>query len=447
MSLFIGFYMGFTVMIVIYNIHWYIITRDKSSLYYSIFKALGIVTYTIIAYNLSVDGALLYAIVTVLLICIVLFVREFLELKKYIPLAYIVLNIVIIILTFGYFVCVYIDDYSVYNQPFSLLVSPGIFLGVIAHLRGNETAKYLVIAWTFSVSTFAIHELNQFEIIDLYPSFPFDLTSELINSIILSYAIFVKTRTVYRENEEKIKIMIHQSKLAASGQMLENISHQWHQPLNRISAYIMNMQSYLLENKHQEQYLSTTLSQSQKQLEYMADTLQDFTSFHRREAKKDKFMISTAVENVFNIIGQTLEHKGIKFELQINSDFEIYSYPNELSQVLLNLVQNAQDELIRREVNNSYIKIVVAKHKINVIDNAGGVDKNTAARIFDAYYTTKNKDSSLGLGLFMCKTILNKYFQTEIKLEQYSEHTNFSICFKHFDTALAVGGEYSHIDR
>lgn len=440
MPLFIGFYMGFIVMIVMYNLHWYVITRDKSYLYYSIFKALGIVTTSFAIFSSPIDGATYHAVVTILLITLVLFVQELLELKKYIPLAHTALNIVIIILVAGYFSCLYFNNYSAYEQPFSLLVSPFIILGIVAHFRGNKTAKYLVIAWTLSISTMGIHELHQFEVIDLYPSFPFDLLSGMIDSIILSYAIFVKTRTVFRENEEKVKIMVHQSKLVASGQMLENISHQWHQPLNRISAYIINMQSYLLEKKHKEPYLSIALNQSQRQLEYMANTLQDFTSFHKREAKKETFMVSTVIENVLNIIGQTLEHKGIKVELQIDSDFKIHSYPNELSQVLLNLIQNAQDELVNRKVKNPYIKIVVDKHQISIIDNAGGMSNGTAEKIFDAYYTTKNKDSSLGLGLFMCKTILNKYFQTEITLKQYSDHTTFSICFKHFNTASSREG-------
>ena len=433
MPLFIGFYMGFIAMVVIYNLHWYVITRDKSYLYLSLYKTFVIASASLAVFLPSAEAMIFYAFSTVVLISLVLFVQELLELKKYIPLAHTVLNAVIAILIAGYFVCFYIDDFSAYELPFSLLLSPLIILGIIAHFRGNETARYAVITWALSLSVYAIHELHQFEIIDVYPSFPFDLLAGIIDSLILSYAIFVKTRTLFRQNEEQIKIMIHQSKLAASGQMLENISHQWQQPLNRISAYIINMQSYLLENTHKEQYLNTTLNQSQKQLEYMADTLQDFTSFHRREVEKETFMVSSVVGNVFNIIGQTLEHKGIRFESQINADFEIHSYPNELSQVLLNLAQNAQDELVRRKVENSYIKIVIDRYQISVIDNAGGMDKSTATKIFDAYYTTKNKDSSLGLGLFMCKMILNKYFQTDIKLKQYSDHTTFLICFKHFE--------------
>jgi signal transduction histidine kinase len=431
MALFIGLYIGVIFMVVIYNIHWYVVTKEKSSLYYSIYKTIIVLNVIIAAKILPLGEVYLITCITMLLVFIILFTIEFLGLKKDSPLTYKILWGVIALLIAGYIRSLYWHDYSIYfHQPYSLVISPLLLVGAAAHRRGNKTAKYFVLSWGVGVFLVGISDLNEFGILLFYPDIPFKLVAGILESILLSYAIFVKTHTVFKENEEQGKVLIHQSKLAASGQMLENISHQWNQPLNGISAFMINMQAHILEKNHNVEYLNQALSKVQLQLEYMADTLHDFTNFHRRDAEKETFLASTVVDSVSTIIDQTLAHKNICFDLQVNEDFSLHSYPNELSQVLLNLVQNALDEHVKRKTKNATIKIIIDKNTISVQDNAGGIDEKTAKKIFDAYFTTKDHSSSLGLGLYMCNTILNKYFQTQLELEQTQDDTTFNISFE-----------------
>ena len=142
-----------------------------------------------------------------------------------------------------------------------------------------------------------------------------------------------------KEQELQRGILIHQAKLASMGQMLENISHQWRQPLNRISTFIINMQKHINDKYKEEDYLINTLNQSQLQLEYMSNTINDFTDFNQQAKHKETFLASSVIDSVRTIVDQTLEKNNIQFEMICHQDFSIVSYPRELSQVVLNLIQ------------------------------------------------------------------------------------------------------------
>lgn len=416
-------------MVVIYNLHWFLVTKDKSYLYYSVFKSLLILTVVLSSVIIPDTPLYLHITVTALLIFIILFTQELLDLRRDFNAIYKLLNAVIVTLIIGNIICTYLNEYSIYKQPYSLVISPLVVIGYFAHRHGNDAAKYFVISWTVGNLLLAVSDLNTFEIIEFHPEIPFDLIAGILDSIILSYAIFVKTRTIISEKEEQSKILIHQSKLATSGQMLENISHQWNQPLNRISAFIINMQAHIYAGQRDQKFLVEALEQSQLQLEYMANTLNDFTHFHSKDSEQQTFLASFVVEEVRRIIGLTLELKNIEFRIQVTDDFSVHSFPNELSQVILNLVQNAQDELLSRKTENAYINIIINKNTITVQDNAGGIDDDISKYIFEAYFTTKDETSSLGLGLYMCKMILSKYFNTQLNLEQTNDCTSFSMSF------------------
>jgi len=105
------------------------------------------------------------------------------------------------------------------------------------------------------------------------------------------------------------------------------------------------------------------------------------------------------------------------------------SYPNELAQVILNLIQNAQDALVNREVVQPVIVVIIDKNRISIQDNAGGIDDEIVAQIFEPYFTTNAKTSSLGLGLYMSKIILEKYYNAKIELHQTKQRTSFNIIF------------------
>lgn len=429
MELFFGFYFGVILMIIFHNFHWYSVTKEKSYLYYAIFKVLMVLTILQSAHIIFISQFLLILTLVVMFFVMLSFIQEFLALKN----GYVIINRVVYSVMAFMAACfiysAFTGNYAIFSLPYSLVLSPLIFLGVYVYRQGFKPAGYYVIAWGLSLMLTGLKDLNVFTGVVFHPNIPFDLIGGIIESIILSYAITEKTNLMAREKEQQSKILIHQSKLVAMGQMLENISHQWRQPLNRISSFIINMQVHINSKYKNDACLFDGLNQSQLQLEYMSNTLNDFTDFNKQAKHKEEFLVSSVINNVVNIVNNTLENYSISLKVENIADFSMISYPTELSHVVLNLVQNAKDALVEKGVKQPKIKIVINKNKISIEDNAGGIDAAIVDRIFEPYFTTKSKSMSLGVGLYMSKVILDKHFHAEIGVDNTQKCTSFYILF------------------
>ncbi|MBL4680596.1 MAG: sensor histidine kinase [Pseudomonadales bacterium] len=427
--LYLGFYFGVLSMICLYNFHWYNVTKEKSYLYYAIYKLFIILIYLQNTQTIVTNEFAIILSANIIFIAILLFTKEFLALNINNKKMAVVINYTMGFLVLYFTYSTITGDYSRYTLPYSLVLSPLFLLGFFIYLRGFEPAKYYALGWGLSLPLIGLTDINNFNIADFYPDVPFSLIANIIESIILTYAISVKTNLIIKEKEAQSKILIHQAKLASMGHMLENISHQWRQPLNRISVFMINMQTHIMDRYKDEKYLPDVLNQSQLQLEYMSNTLNDFTNFNKQSTDKENFSASSVVSNIHNIIGPTLEKNSILFETKIHNDFSMVSHPNELAQVILNLIQNAQDALVSREVEQPVIAVIIDKKRISIQDNAGGIADEIVQQIFEPYFTTNAKTSSLGLGLYMSKIILEKYCNAKIELNQNKQCTSFNICF------------------
>ena len=427
--LFLGFYFGILSMICLYNLHWYNVTKDKSYLYYAIYKLFIILLYLQSTQIIVTNEFAIILSANIIFISILLFTKEFLALNVNNKKMAVVINYMMGFLVLYFTYSTITGDYSHYTLPYSLVLSPLFLLGLFIYLRGYEPAKYYALGWGLSLPIIGLTEINTYNIFDFYPDIPFSLIANIIESIILSYAIFAKTNLIVKEKEAQSKMLIHQAKLASMGHMLENISHQWRQPLNRISVFIINMQTHIKDKYKDEKYLPDALNQTQLQLEYMSNTINDFTNFNKQSKDKENFSVSSVISDVHNIIGPTLEKNNVLFDTKILNDFSMVSYPNELAQVILNLIQNAQDALLNRQIKQPVITAIIDKNRISIQDNAGGIADEIVSQIFEPYFTTKAKTSSLGLGLYMSKIILEKYCNAKIELQQVKQRTSFNILF------------------
>jgi len=208
--------------------------------------------------------------------------------------------------------------------------------------------------------------------------------------------------------QKKDALIIQQSKLATMGEMFENIIHQWKQPLSVISltsgAIKMDNEFGTLDTKS----LLSSLEQIEKSTQYLAQTADDFRDFLKDDRQKQYFYIDTLINTTLNLIG------AYNIEIKNNTPHqEIYSYKNELIQILMNLLNNSKYELIHKKIQNPKIEIdcqvTYDNITIKIKDNAGGVPENIINNIFDKYFTTKESEGT-GLGLYMCKTIVMQHF-------------------------------------
>ena len=426
--LFLGFYLGAITMIVINNINWYINKRKKAYLYFSL---LQIFMMFLILQNSNIF--VLGKIYMLLNACIVitlafLFVKEFLDLKTYYKKIDTLVNFMIIAIILFTLYALLTKNYLLFRQPFSLIFFPFIPISYFIYKKGLKEAKYFVFAWSAFVLSIMVTDVFRILEIDTFNKFQITALGNFMLALILSFALSQKTKNLIIKQKEQEQMLIQQSKLASLGEMLTNISHQWRQPLNRIASYIMNMQIHLMDNSKEENFLLKKLDESQIQLEYMSQTIYDFTNFYTSDKSKQKFNIKDVITNVSNIINTTLKSSNINLIINIKEDYELNSYPKELAQVLLNILQNAKEALVLNKIQNPTINVILDKNILSIEDNAKGIKEEIINKIYEPYFTNKNKGT--GIGLYMSKMILNNNLNAEISVKNVNHGAMFIIKFK-----------------
>ncbi|WP_368029928.1 ATP-binding protein [Arcobacter sp. s6] len=230
---------------------------------------------------------------------------------------------------------------------------------------------------------------------------------------------------------EQEQILIQQSKLASMGEMIGNIAHQWRQPLAQISAIHMNMKVTYDFNKFTKEYMEMKLKEANKLTSYMSQTISDFQNFFKPQGEKEDFSIEKACRDAFFILESSLKYHGIDVTFNITEDTIIHGYKNEYSQVILNILSNAKDILIERNIQNPKIDIEIKNGNnyaiVKIKDNAGGVDKSIIEKIFEPYFTTRHQTQGTGIGLYMSKNIIERNMQGYINVSNVENGALFTI--------------------
>jgi signal transduction histidine kinase len=231
---------------------------------------------------------------------------------------------------------------------------------------------------------------------------------------------------------EKDKQLIHQSRLAQMGEMINMIAHQWRQPLSSINSTINNL---IFKLKFEQEVDKDLFEQELKLIEnysqHLSETIDDFRNFFKKNKNLTSISIKSLFEDTLNIAKVSLENKNISVKIDYLCDIEIKTYPNEIKQVLLNLIKNAQDALIENNIKNPYISIYTRCDENNVIliieDNAGGIPNDIIEHIFDPYFSTKLEKDGTGLGLYMSKTIIQEHCNGKLDVENSDFGAKFTI--------------------
>jgi len=233
---------------------------------------------------------------------------------------------------------------------------------------------------------------------------------------------------------EQEQIMIQQSKLASMGEMIGNIAHQWRQPLSQISAIHMNMKvTYDFDNFTKE-YINKKIKEANILTNYMSQTITDFQNFFKPQGEKEEFMIQKACYEAYFILESSLKYHNIKTTFNIIEDSSVFGYKNEYSQVILNILSNAKDILIEREIEKPEINIEIKTGDnfaiVKIQDNAKGVKEDIIDKIFDPYFTTRYKNQGTGIGLYMSKNIIERNMSGYINVRNENSGALFTIKVK-----------------
>ena len=236
------------------------------------------------------------------------------------------------------------------------------------------------------------------------------------------------------KNLQKDKMIYQQAKMAAMGEMIGNIAHQWRQPLNALNINIEMLEYDYQDGLLNEESIVKFINKNTKTIHYLSKTIDDFRNFYKSDKIKSNFSLKNCIEEVLNITSSLLETNYIILTVT-GSDVLIYGCQNELKQVFINLINNAKDALIfsmdNGKIKNGKINIEIRKTKGNLLiiisDNGGGVPEDIKDKIFNPYFTTKFQSQGTGLGLYMSKMIIENNMKGKLRLENSEIGAKFII--------------------
>jgi len=234
-----------------------------------------------------------------------------------------------------------------------------------------------------------------------------------------------------KKNIQVNNLMMHQSRLAQMGEMISMITHQWRQPLSAISATSMNMKIQMQLGENTEEASTKKLEKIESLVEYLSQTIEDFRGFFRMDKEKETKNIVHVVEKSLSIISSSLKNNNIEVVLDGSNESIITTYINELMQVILIILKNAEDALIEREIEKPKISISWKEENgfyvISFHDNAGGIDEETLPNIFNPYFSTKAHENGTGLGLYMATVIIDEHCKGEVDVKNEDDGVTFTI--------------------
>jgi signal transduction histidine kinase len=222
---------------------------------------------------------------------------------------------------------------------------------------------------------------------------------------------------LFTEKNKQEKLLIQKSKMAAMGEMIGNIAHQWRQPLSQLSGLFFDIESAYDYKELDKKFLSARINEADDLVEYMSKTIDDFKEFYNPNSKKEKFNLLENINKTLGIVNSSLKYHNIKVDVKVDENIYINGYSSEFSQVLLNIISNSKETALMRDVKSAQIQIYSKTKKdkitINLEDNCGGIKEDILDKIFEPYFTTKYNYGT-GVGLYMSKIIIENKMNGKI---------------------------------
>jgi PAS domain S-box-containing protein len=230
---------------------------------------------------------------------------------------------------------------------------------------------------------------------------------------------------------EKEQMLIQQSRLAAMGEMINNIAHQWRQPLNTLGLTIQAIQMHHEFEELTKEVMEQSVRTSMTLIQHMSQTIDDFRNYFKPEQTMVDFRVSQVISSTLAIIEGSFKHENVAVEVAEKDDPVVYGYRNEFAQSLLNILNNAKDALTERKVDQPWVRIAVSgdsgRAVVTISDNAGGIPEEILPRIFEPYFTTKGPQKGTGLGLYMTRNIIEKKMGGSLTARNTEEGAEFRI--------------------
>jgi PAS domain S-box-containing protein len=230
---------------------------------------------------------------------------------------------------------------------------------------------------------------------------------------------------------QKERMLLQQNRLAAMGEMINNIAHQWRQPLNVLGLMLQQMRLFYEMDSFSAEYLDTSVTKSMGLINHMSQTIDDFRGFFKPDKEKVEFAVHEVVARTISLIEDGFKYQQIGIDLNASAQPVIFGFPNEYSQVLLNILMNARDALLERRPGAPLVTVTISregeKAVVIIADNAGGIPEEILEKVFEPYFTTKGPDKGTGVGLFMSKIIIENNMGGKLTVSNSKEGAEFKV--------------------
>ncbi len=237
------------------------------------------------------------------------------------------------------------------------------------------------------------------------------------------------------ELRRKDQILFRQSRMAQMGEMISMIAHQWRQPLNAITLTTAALELKINDDTYDKTFFQSRLKRISRYVLHLSSTIDDFREFFKSDKMKQEISFCTIVKDTLELVRVSLENKNITVLTEYNCTCNMFSYKNELLQVAMNLIKNAEDALLDNKIINPTINIKCYSDEnqsvLEIGDNAGGIDTSIIDKVFDPYFSTKEEHNGTGLGLYMSKMIVEEHCKGLLSVQNSSVGAVFKIELKH----------------
>jgi PAS domain S-box-containing protein len=247
----------------------------------------------------------------------------------------------------------------------------------------------------------------------------------------LNRSLEQRVKQAVDELRQKDRLLIQQSRQAAMGEMINNIAHQWRQPLNNIGLIIQNLQLQYEAGEMDSEQMAAEVGAAMDVIAHMSRTIDDFRNFFHQDKERQPFNVNQMVVRSLDFLLPGLKNSGIDVECREEPNVMANGYPREYMQALINILNNARDALLERKTPLPLIRISIFRENmrsvVTIHDNAGGIGDDVLPKIFDPYFTTKGQGKGTGIGLYMSKTIIEKNIEGSLTVRNVDGGAEFRI--------------------
>ncbi len=241
----------------------------------------------------------------------------------------------------------------------------------------------------------------------------------------------IKIDIAVQKNIEQKEMLLQQSRLAQMGEMIGMIAHQWRQPLNNLSLLTQMISLKYDRDKLTKELMFDFKNNSNKHIQEMSKTIDDFRDFFKPEKQKMDFCINDIIVNSLDMLNLPFVKEKLSISFENKTKFYSHGFPNELGQAIINILNNAKDAFISNKIKIKKIKITLENKEgkiiVKIIDNAGGISLAIIDKIFDPYFSTKMDKNGTGLGLYMTKIIIEEHMDGKISVKNSGDGVEFMI--------------------